>query len=116
MSYAGISTDYDWSAFTPVDSTGNNYDLFRSAYKNVRFNVQKTTQLQLTSMDVANLPGLSYRLYNDTSLWRALMAYNGLSDPISDISVGIVIDVPTKADLNAYFSKQTNQLQASITI
>lgn len=106
--FPGYTPDYDWSAYTPLDSTGTNYDKFKSAYKNIRFNVQQTQQIQLTATDMANLPGLAYRLFGDTSLWRALLAYNGLSDPLSDIAVGIILKVPTKAAITAYLSKQTN--------
>jgi hypothetical protein len=114
--FPGYSADYDWSNYTPVDSTGSNYDKFKSAYKNIRFNVQPTTQIQLTIQDLANLPGLAYRLYGDTSLWRALLAYNGLSDPLSDIAVGMTLKIPTKAAITAYVSKQANNQQTPIVI
>jgi hypothetical protein len=114
--FSGYTADFDWSNYTPLDSTGNNYDKFKSAYKNVRFNVQPTTQIQLTATDMANLPGLAFRLFNDTSLWRALLAYNGLSDPLSDIAVGMVLMVPTKAALISYFSQQSTNQQTPVTI
>lgn len=116
MAFAGISTDFDWSSFTPLDSTGTNYDKFKSAYKNVRFNVQPNSQITLTSADVANFPGLAYRLFNDVSLWRALLAFNGLSDPISDLYVGAVLKVPTKSALTGYLSQLTQKQQQNTTI
>jgi hypothetical protein len=111
----GYTGDYNWSRYTPLDNSGN-YDKFKSGYKNLRFNVQPNTQIQLKSTDVANLPGLAFRLFGDTSLWRALLAYNGLSDPISDLAVGLVLRVPTKADVIAYLSKQQNNQQQTLTI
>lgn len=116
MPFIGYTGDYNWSNYTPVDSTGDNYDIFSSGYKNIRFNVPVQTQYQLTSTDMANLPGLSYRFFGDTSLWRGLLAYNGLSDPISDIAIGIVLNVPTKAALLAYLSSQQSTSQAPVTI
>jgi hypothetical protein len=65
---------------------------------------------------MANLPGMAYKFYGDTSLWRALMSYNGLSDPLSDIVIGITINVPTKADLQAYLSSQSSNANLTMTI
>lgn len=111
----GYTGDYNYTNYTPQDNTGY-WDIFRSGYKNIRFNVQPTQQYQLSANDVANLPGMAFRLFNDTSLWRGLMAYNGLTDALNDIQVGIVLLIPTKADLLAYLSKNRNNNQAAVTI
>jgi hypothetical protein len=116
MPFIGYTGDFNWSNYTPLDSTGQNYDIFRSAYKNLRFNVPTQTQYQLTATDMANLPGMSYRFFGDTSLWRGLLAYNGYSDPLSDIAIGIVLNIPTKSALLAYLSSQQSNQQASVTI
>jgi hypothetical protein len=116
MPFIGYTGDFNWSSYTPIDSTGDNYDIFSSAYKNIRFNVQTQTQYQLTATDMANLPGLSYRFFGDTSLWRGLMAFNGLSDPLSDIAIGVVLNVPTKSALLAYLSSQQSTQQTPVTI
>lgn len=114
-SISGYTGDYDLSRYTPLDNTGY-WDFFKSGYKNIRFNIVPIQQIQLTSSQAANLPGLAFQLYGDTSLWRALLAYNGLKDPISDIVVGLVLSVPSKADIIAYLSQQTNNKQNSLTI
>ncbi|QBQ74641.1 peptidoglycan binding protein [Burkholderia phage BcepSauron] len=107
----GYSGDMNWSRYTPVDSTTTNYDLFRSAFRNVRFNVESQTRYQITSLDMANLPGLAYKFFGDTSLWRALMAYNGITDPLSGVCVGLTIKVPTKAALQNYVTGQVKSQQ-----
>jgi hypothetical protein len=56
MPFDGYSGDLNWSSYTPADSTGTNYDIFSSAYKNIRFNVQSQSQYQITVTDMANLP------------------------------------------------------------
>jgi len=114
--FEGYTPDFNWSSYTPIDSTGTNYDIFSSAYKNIRFNVQTAQQYQLTASDMANLPGLAYKFFGDTSLWRAIMAYNGLSDPLSDIAIGITINIPTKSDLLSYLSAQSTNANQAITI
>jgi hypothetical protein len=111
----GYSGDYNYTNYTPLDNSGY-WNIFRSGYKNLRFNVQPTQQYQLTVNDVANLPGMAYRFFGDTSLWRGLMSYNGLSDPLSDIQVGMVFRIPTKADLLAYLSATKNTASTTITI
>lgn len=112
----GYTADFNWSKYTPLDSTKQNYDIFRSAYKNIRFSMQPVTQYQLTAVDMANLPGLAYRFYGDTSLWRGLMAYNGISDPLSQVAVGLVINLPSRAAIVAYLSKQTKNAANTLTI
>jgi hypothetical protein len=114
--FPGYTGDFNWSNYTPLDSTGKNYDLFRSAYKNIRFSAQPITQYRLTAVDLANLPGLSYKFYGDTSFWRGLMAYNGISDPLSEVAVGIIINVPSRSDIVAYLSKQAANKSGTLTI
>jgi hypothetical protein len=111
-----VSTDFNWSSYTPLDSTGNNYDIFSSAYKNIRFAIQPQTQYQLTKTDMSNLPGLAYKFFGDVSLWRILMTYNGISDPMSGIAVGMVLNIPARSDVIAYLSQQTANSGQSLTI
>lgn len=111
----GYTGDYNYSAYTPADNTGY-FDIFRSGYKNIRFNVQSNTQITLNSSQAANLPGLAYTLLGDTSLWRALLAFNGLSDPLSDVVVGLTLMVPTKAQIQAYLARQNSQGSTTLTI
>lgn len=111
-----VSTDFNWSSYTPIDSTGNNYDLFKSAYKNIRFAIQPQTQYQLTATDLANLPGLAYKFFGDVSMWRIIMAYNGISDPLSGVAVGMVLNIPSRSDVITYLSQQSANSKQSLTI
>ncbi len=111
-----VSTDFNWSSYTPLDSTGDNYDIFKSAYKNIRFAIQPQTQYQLTATDLANLPGLAYRFFGDVSLWRILMAYNGISDPMSEVGVGVILNIPARSDVIAYLSQQSGNSGQTLTI
>jgi len=101
-----IDTDYNWINYTVTDNTGTNWDIFSSAYKNLRFNVQTNMQIQLTAADATNLPGLAYRYYGDTSLWRVLLAFNGWTDPISQVAPGVIMNIPTKAAILKYLAAQ----------
>jgi len=113
-SVTGYTGDYNFSRYTTLDNTGY-WNVFSSGYKNIRFNIQSSQQIQLTAVDAANLPGLAYRLLGDTSLWRVLLAFNGLTDPISDIATGMILLIPTKAQVIAYLGRQVNTY-TSLTI
>lgn len=81
----------DYSEVTPVTQLLNNkfdIDVFKSSYVNMRFSVLPAKVIIIDSKYQANLPGLSYDYYGDVSYWRAILAFNGLVDPISDIAVG----------------------------
>lgn len=109
------SGDFNYSKYTPVDNTGY-IDIFRSGFKNIRFNVQQSQQVTLDASTAFNLPGLAYNLYADTSLWHALLSYNGLSDPLTDVQPGVVLKIPSKASLLAFISRQQTNRQQTITI
>lgn len=100
--------DYTWSEYSPVDNTGRQRSIFRSAYKNVRFSLTIQRNHTVTNTDIANFPGLSYKFYGTTDLWRILLSFNGLSDPLNDLYVGQVLRVPTKDSIIAYLSRQQN--------
>ena len=113
---SGYTGDFDLYRYTPLDNTATQYDMFRSGYKNIRFNVKQTQQVTLDDSTAYNLPGVAYILYGDTSLWRALLAYNGLSDPLTDIQPGLVLIAPSKADISAYLSRQVTNRNKTLTI
>lgn len=99
--------DFDWNRYTPLDNSGLDFDSFRSAFKNIRFSIRKFRVIRLTEADAANLPGLAYNYYEDTSLWRVLMAYNGITDPIEEVYAGMEFKLPLKADIIAYLDTQS---------
>lgn len=111
-----MKQDYDWSRHTPADNTGESYNISASAMKNIRFTVSAVQTYLISAADMANLPGIAYKIYGDTSLWRIIMAYNGFSDAIQDIQVGIILQLPAKAAIMDYVTKHQNQQQLQITI
>ena len=115
QSVSGYTGNYDIANFTPLDNTGW-YDFFRSGYKNIRFNISSFQRTTLDGTTAYNLPGLVYNVYGDTSLWRALLAYNGLNDPLSDIYPGQILNLPDKATLVAYLANSISNNQSTITV
>ena len=96
----------DWAAYTPLDNTYASYDVFNSAFKNIKFSVQNSTTYVVEQHDMANLPGIAYILYNDTSAWNIILRFNGLSDAVQDVYVGLVLNIPDKSSVIAYLSSQ----------
>lgn len=111
-----VSTDYDYSRFTPLDNTGTAYNIFRSGFKNIRFALPVTQTLQIDESDIGNLAGLAFRIYGDTSLWRMILAYNGLNDPIQDMWPGMILQLPSKVAVISYINEQLRTQQQVITI
>lgn len=100
--------NYSYTQYTPRTSDGGSLSIWRSAYKNVRFNLKLQTVRTLTETDASDLPGLSYRLYGTVDYFRILLHYNGLSDPIQDVYPGMQFRVPTQASIVAWLTRQQN--------
>lgn len=103
-----MAMDFQWSQYSPIDNTGTQRSVFKSAYKNVRFTLIPQESYTLSEADAANLPGLSYQIYGTMNYWHILLAYNGLDDPIQDVVAGITIIIPTKTSIDAYLTQQQN--------
>lgn len=97
---------YSWADNTPVDSTGTARSVFASLYNNVRYNLQFMRRITLSQTDLANLPGIAYRYYNDENAFHIVMAYNGITDPITDLYPGATLNLFTKASLDAFIAAQ----------
>jgi hypothetical protein len=111
-----VSSDYDYSRFTPLDNTGTAYNFVKSAYKNIRFALPAVQTLVISDPDVGNLAGIAFRFYGDVSLWRMLLAYNGMQDPIQDMYPGQVLKLPAKAAVIQYLNSQLQSQQKTLTI
>ncbi|QDH83673.1 hypothetical protein [Achromobacter phage Motura] len=111
-----MAQDYSWSKYTPVDNTGNNRSIFKSAYKNVRFALVPNRRITLDESQAANLPGLSHAEYGVWDFWEILLAYNGLQDPIQDVVAGMPFLLPTKASIISYLTRQQATNTTTLTI
>lgn len=52
------------------------------------------------------MPGISYQVYGTTSLWRVILEYNGLVDPLNDVYAGMVLNLPDKATITSALTQQ----------
>jgi len=102
-----------YSEVTPTTQLLNaSYELdqLRSGYRNIRFEVVLAEIITITAQYQANLPGLAYDYYGNQDYWRAILAFNGLVDPMSDITVGRSIGMPDASSLQAYLASTNDSL------
>lgn len=111
-----MSSNYDFSKYTPLDSTGTAYSVFKSAFKNIRFALATSSTYPITEADMANLPGIAYRAFGDVSWWYMLLAFNGIQDQLQEVYPGLILNMPSKSDAIAYLSAQQNTQLTTITI
>lgn len=108
--------ELSWSRYSPIDNTGRKRSPFKSGYKNIRFFLTLQSVRTLTATDVANLPGLSEELYGSVDLWRILLAYNGLNNPLQDVYVGLELKIPTKTSVIAWLTQQQDSNRKALVI
>lgn len=111
-----ISSDFDYTRFTPRDNTPNGWNIFKSSYKNIRFAIPTSQTTTVNEEDIGNLAGLAFRIYGDVSLWRLILAFNGIQDPIQDMYPGQILKYPSKADIISYINAPVSSQQNSFII
>lgn len=110
-------TSLTYSKCTPFNTKGKYYSVFKSTYKNIRYRMGTNQTYTVGVDDVANLPGISYKLYGTVDLWRVILEFNGLSDPINDLYVGQVLQIPSKTDvLSILSSSDSTSVNNQVTI
>lgn len=108
-----------YSVATPLTTLLNgvtDLDILSSQYINMRFTVSVDKVITIDARYEANLPGLAFDYYSDQEYWRAIMVFNGLSDPLNDVCVGAKIGLPNKSSLDAFFASKSNQSPTTMVI
>lgn len=89
------------------------WNLFDSNIKDLRFRVPSSKTITVNSITASNLPMIAEQELGDPSLWWAILHFNGLLDPIDDISVGTTLRIPNRAQLLALLSSASASSQTS---
>lgn len=100
-----------YSEVTPVVQRLDNtidLDVLSSGYVNMRFGVLPVKIVVIDSKYQANLPGLAYDFYGNQEYWRAILSFNGLVDPINDITVGRYLGLPDASSLQAFLVSKSS--------
>lgn len=108
-----------YSDLTPLTTLLNgkvDVDILRSPFTNIRFGVEVDSIITVGAEYEANLPGLAFDYYGDQSYWRAILAFNGLADPINDVMVGTVLGMPNKSSLDAFMTSNQSAVQQPVLI
>lgn len=97
---------------------GNNLslDYLSAKYKNIKQILKPTQSYTLTSSDAANAPGIAFTVYGDVNYWWVVCLYNGILDPISGLEPGVVLQLPSLADINALLSSQDDLQLTNSTV
>jgi len=111
-----MSQDFDYSKFTPLDNTLQQYNIFRSAYKNIRFALPVNETITVKEHDIGNLAGLAFKSYGDVSMWRVIQEYNGIQDPIQDMWAGQILKLPLKSAVIQYMNDQLHSKSQTFII
>ena len=88
-------SDYRRANYIPVIGTLR-LDWLRAKYINIKFLVPAKGIFVVTEAFEANLPGIAFEIFGDIELWWALALYNGIVDPIDDVSVGTRLLIPDR--------------------
>lgn len=106
----------DWSNCTPyyIKTDGSfHYNPFKSTYKNIRYLLQQASTYTVTKQDAGRIATISYNIYETTSLWRVLLEYNQINDPLTELYPGVVLAVPDQAQATAYLTNSNNSTNSN---
>ena len=104
------------STYLDVGDEGTSLDLLSARYKNIRFNLEARQTFLVEQAWEHNAPGIAFQLYRDVDYWPYLLMYNGIVDPIQDLVVGLILQVPAKADIDAYLNLDDSSALASVSV
>ena len=93
--------------FMRLTSDGGALNVFSAKFRDIRFKLNSQATVTVDARYEANLPTLSYDQYEgDSSLWWAILLYNGLQHPIHDVVPGVVLRIPKRSDIIALLESQ----------
>ena len=104
------TTRFSIENFIPITQDGQSLDIFKAKFREIRSTVREQQRVVIDAAYAGNLPGLAHKYLDNTSLWWAILLYNGLQDPLDDVKVGMTIKIPSRSDLIAVMeSAEVNQ-------
>jgi hypothetical protein len=111
--------DYRRANFVPLTTNQLSLDALKAKYLNLRFNLPIQTSMIVSEKYVANLPGLADDVYGTIDFWWVIAMFNGIIDPINDMRIGRMINLPRYDDvvsfLNRDFPSTVNTATSNIT-
>lgn len=111
-----MSPTLEAATFMDVSADGTEFNVYDAKFKNVRFTVSVGKIITVDAGTEANLPLIAEREIGDKYLWWVLLDYNGLLDPIQDITPGVKLKIPDRAGLLAFLQRDTTSYTSNIVI
>ena len=100
-----MMSPYNIANYQAVTPDMQHFDVFSATYDDIRFAVPVEKQIKIDSANEFNLPGLAFQYLGHTSLWWALLMFNGLTDPLNDVKPGVTLNIPERSALLAYLGR-----------
>lgn len=90
---------FDLSNFCSLTEDAQDLDLFNAKFKDLALLASTSRLITIDASTEANLPFIAEKYLGSASLWWAILMYNGLLDPIEDISIGRRLSIPSRSSL-----------------
>lgn len=90
---------FDLSNFCSLTEDSQDLDLFTAKFKDLALVATTSRFITIDASTEANLPFIAEKYLGSSSLWWTLLMYNGLLDPIEDISIGRRLSIPSRSSL-----------------
>lgn len=100
----------DYLSAQLVTTTAWRLDPHTSAYKNLGKQIFTTTTYTVTHEQEHRPDLVALTVYGDPSLWWVLAQYNGLINSLAETLMGLVLKVPDRTEIDAFFNQ--TQLQS----
>lgn len=85
-------------------------------YKNIKFLLQAQRTYLVKQGDACNLPGIAFKEYGDKDYWWVIGLYNGIIDPIQDLTPGTLLQLPSITDINTLLSADDTETITNVII
>mgnify|MGYP000376038179 CR=1 FL=1 len=90
---------FDLSNFCSLTEDGQDLDLFSAKFRNLALTSTTSRVITVDASTEANLPYLAEKYLGTSRLWWAILMYNGLLDPIEDITIGTRLAIPSRSSI-----------------
>ena len=114
VSTASLDREYYLSVGDASVNPGLNF--LTAKYKNIGFLLNANQTFVVTKEFVRNAPGIAYHIYRNPDYWPYLLMFNGIVDPVEDLTVGKILQVPDKQDIDAMLNSSDVSDLSALTI
>ena len=73
----------------------------------LRESITASTIYEVSEAFENRAPSIAHEVYGDEKYWWVICLFNGILDPTRDMTVGLRLRIPDKAELDAYLSRNT---------